>query len=546
MQKTVAQAIVETLLKRGVDLVFGMPGSHINALYAVLSTTSIRHITVKHENNGAVMADVYGRLTGRPGVLITTAGPGATNALSGIAAAYNAVSPIVHISGSVHRGATNEGFHGCSSEDFLLNVFQPVTKWSSRIVKPELVPKILNEAFDIAVSGKPGPVHVQIPWDFYRIGPVEMEPIPARGAQQQGVRDRSTLVSMMKTLDTASYPVICAGKGVLAQRGQELLRQFAEAMGMPVITPRTTSGIFPTDHPLFAGFASDFMTQPVAKETLSKADVVLAIGLTADTEDLEIFHRDGKGRFLFIGFDSSNRTDPKAEMGMVENSRVALQEMLSIVGNRRKAWDASISRMMKAQDTHLDEWVESSRNSRPIHFAIVLKELAPFLEQNALCITDVGSHAILSGVFLPLYSKAEILSPGSYGGMGFALPGTIVAKLLQPDRRIVGITGDGSFLLSCSDFVTAVEHKLPIVTVILNDSRYGMMRYLSLKRYGQSYPWDIGQVDFVKHVESCGGIGFRVEDPSELEPAFKEAFSAQVPTVVDVISKGDPHPPMET
>ena len=545
MQKTVAQAVVEVLLKRQVEMIFGMPGSHINALYSVLSTTSIRHVTVKHENNGAVMADVHGRLTGRPGVLMTTAGPGATNAVSGITQAYNAASPLVHISGAVHRGATTEGFHGCTSEDFLLKLFQPVTKWSSRIEKPELVPSILNEAFDRAVSGKPGPVHVQIPWDFYKIGPVEMEPLPAQGEKQQKVKDLSTLASMMKIVEKASYPVICAGKGVLVQRGGELLRTFAEATGMPVITPRTTSGIFPTDHPLFAGFASEFMTQPVAKEALGKADIVLAIGVTADTEDLEIFHRETKARFLFIGFDSLDRIDPKAEIGIVENSRVALQEMLAIVGNRKKPWDTSISTMMKAQDQQLDAWVESYRNSRPIHFAIVLKELAPFHEPNVLCILDVGSHNILSGIFLPLYSKTEILATGSYGGMGFALPGTIVAKLLQPDRRVVGITGDGSFLLSCSDFVTAVEQNVPIVIVILNDSRYGMMRYLSLKRYGQSYPWDIGHVDFVKHAESCGGVGFRVEDTSELESAFKEAFSAHGPAVVDVVSVGDPHPPME-
>jgi hypothetical protein len=152
------------------------------------------------------------------------------------------------------------------------------------------------------------------------------------------------------------------------------------------------------------------MTQPVAKEALGKADIVLAIGVTADTEDLEIFHRETKARFLFIGFDSLDRIDPKAEIGIVENSRVALQEMLAIVGNRKKPWDTSISTMMKAQDQQLDAWVESYRNSRPIHFAIVLKELAPFLEPNVLCILDVGSHNILSGVFLPLYSKTEILA----------------------------------------------------------------------------------------------------------------------------------------
>jgi acetolactate synthase-1/2/3 large subunit len=169
-------------------MIYGMPGSHINALFGVLSTTSIRHVTVKHENKGAVMADVHGRLTGRPGVLITTAGSGATNVVSGIAQAYNAASPVVHISGAVHRGATNEDFHGCSSEDFLLKLFQPFTKWSSRIEKPELVSRILNEAFDRAVSGKPDPLHVQIPWDFYRIGSVEMEPLPAQCEKSRGSR----------------------------------------------------------------------------------------------------------------------------------------------------------------------------------------------------------------------------------------------------------------------------------------------------------------------------------------------------------------------
>jgi acetolactate synthase-1/2/3 large subunit len=543
MKATVDEAIVQTLLARGVDVVFGMPGSHINAFYATLSKTQIRLVTVKHEGNGAVMADVYGRLTGKPGVLITTAGPGSTNALSGIAQAYNALSPVVHIAGGVHRGAANEGFHGCTSEDFLLKVFQPVTKWSSRITQPELVPRILNEAFDVAVSGKPGPVHVQIPWDLYRIGQVEMEPLPPQGEQRRGVRNRSILASMMEIIGRASCPVICAGKGVLAQGALECLRKFAEAMGMPVITPRTTFGIFPTDHPLFAGFSSNFATQPVAKEKLSKADVVLAIGLTDNTEDLEVFHREAKGRFLFVGCDSSDRIDLKAEIGVVENAREALQEMLKMAGNRGKAWDPNIRSKRKAEDEKVDAWVEGYRQSKPLHFALALKELGPFLTRETVCILDVGSHNILTNFLLPIYGKAEIVATGSYGGMGFALPGAIAAKAIYPDKRVVGITGDGAFLLSCSDFVTAVEQKHPLVIVILNDSRYGMMRYLSLKRYGHSYPWDIGKVDFAKQAESCGGVGFRVTDPSDLKAAFQEAFSAKVPAVVDVVSVGDPYPP---
>ena len=543
VKATVDEAIVQTLLARGVDVVFGMPGSHINAFYATLSKTQIRLVTVKHEGNGAVMADVYGRLTGKPGVLITTAGPGATNVVSGVAQAYNALSPVVHIAGGVHRGATNEGFHGCTSEDYLLKVFEPVTKWSSRVTQPELVPKKLNEAFDIAVAGKPGPVHVQIPWDLYRIGAVEMEPVPPQGGQRRGVRNRSALASMVEIMAGASYPVICAGKGVMAHRAEELLVKFAEAMGTPVITPRTTFGIFPTDHPLFAGFSSDLVTQPVAKEALGKADVVLGIGLTDNTEDLEVFHRETKGRFLFVGCDSSDQIDPKAEIGVVEDAREALQEMLKMAGNRGKAWDTSIESKRKAGDAKADAWVEGYRKSRPFHFAVAIKELGPFLTRETISILDVGSHNILTNYLLPVYGKGEIVATGSYGGMGFALPGAIAAKTIYPNKRVVGITGDGAYLLSCSDFVTAVEQKLPLVIVILNDSRYGMMRYLSLKRYGHSYPWDIGKVDFAKQAESCGGVGFRVEDPSDLKAAYQEAFAAKGPAVVDVISVGDPYPP---
>ena len=231
MKATVDEAIVQTLLARGVDVVFGMPGSHINAFYATLSKTQIRLVTVKHEGNGAVMADVYGRLTGKPGVLITTAGPGSTNALSGIAQAYNALSPVVHIAGGVHRGAANEGFHGCTSEDFLLKVFQPVTKWSSRITQPELVPRILNEAFDVAVSGKPGPVHVQIPWDLHRIGQVEMEPTPPQGEQRRGVRNRSILASMMEIHRFSVVPGYLCRQGGLGSGGPGMSAQVCRSDG---------------------------------------------------------------------------------------------------------------------------------------------------------------------------------------------------------------------------------------------------------------------------------------------------------------------------
>ncbi len=548
MEKTAAQAIVDGLVEQGVELVFGMPGSHVNALYPLLAATSIRHITVKHENNGAMMADVYGRLTGKPGILITTAGPGATNAITGISGAYSAASPLVHLSGSVPRGAKKEGFHGASAEGYLQKMFEPITLWSVRIEHLGELPKVLSKAFELSTSReRPGPVHIEIPWDLFKAGRSKMDESPWVGSESyEDEKNAPCLASMIKILEQTSFPLICAGKGVVVQGAERLLQQFAERMQIPVVTSGSTSGIFAEDHPLFAGFVADFLPHPVAIRTLEKAEVLLMIGFGAETEDLELIHQYAKGRLLFIGFDSFDRIDPKAEMGWVGNSHWALGKMLSLSVKTRPRIGLDLSKEMEDYKKDLDLWVEGYRASDPLYFGIVLKELAPFLGRETICITDVGNHGILARNLLPLYTHAPMVQPGSYGAMGFAIPGAIGAKLARPEKQVVGITGDGCFLLSFSDFLTAVELKLPLVWILLNDSHFGMIRYLHVLRFGKSYASEIGPVDFVKLAESFGGDGFRVKELSELRPALEKAFSTLVPTIVEIVTGADfPYPPFE-
>lgn len=544
--KKASQAVVEALVAEGVDVVFGLPGSHIHAICdALIDAPEIRFVVCKHENNAALMADLYGRLTGRPGVCLVTAGPGATNSMTGVAQAFAVGSPLVHISGTVPRGARKGSFHGVDRPDFLERAFSNVAKWSVEIDEAEDIPRVLAEAFSLANQGRPGPVHIDLPEDLLGEPPTEVWGYERRDAG--GVPERDLVERIAESLLAATKPMICAGVALRGAGAGADLVELAERLGAPVTFNRNATDVFPSSHPLCAGAFNSYPGNPFPLQLLEQSDALLAIGVRGDTAAAELMLGSAPAECIFLV--------PEGEAPLVEGASVTeavdCRALLSLLKEDIPSWKGGSlgwagQRMADVKELYrggLERQVESYRGRRPLHFGLALQELIPVLDQDALVVGDIGTHGVWASWVFELYGTQTYLEPGSWGAMGFALPAAIAGKLVYPERQVVGITGDGAFLMSCSDFGTALELGTKIVLVILNDHQYGMIHRLQTDDFGRTIGTELRPPDLVKFAESYGAVGIRVENDGELQQAYRQALEADAPVIVDVVcGYGFPHP----
>jgi acetolactate synthase-1/2/3 large subunit len=548
--KSAGQAVVEALVGEDVDLIFGLPGNHIHGVCdALIDTEGIRFVVCKHENNAALMADLYGRLTGRPGVCLVTAGPGATNSMTGVAQAFAAASPLIHISGTVARRAKRGVFHGLDSEDLLHRAFRDVTKWSVRVDEAEDIPGIMAEAFSIATSGRPGPVHIDLPEDLVEGPPSEIWDYTRVSAPAAQV-DLDLVDRLVEMLLGAERPMICAGAGVRASGATSELVRLAEVLGAGVTFPRNAVGVFPAAHALSAGAFVTYPPNPFPLQLVDQSDVLLVVGMRARTAGAEALNSHAPGAYAYLTPTGETDLSDQATITALVNCKALLAALSTrLADERRKPSTWAVQKITQARDLlrrGLDRAVEECRGQRPLHFGLVLKELLPLLDEDALVVGDIGNHGVWASWYFELQSGHTFIEPGSWGAMGFAVPGSIAGKLAYPERQVVGITGDGAFLMSCSDFGTAMEVGTKIVIVVLNDRQYGMIHALQTSDYGRTIGTELRGPDFVKYAESFGAMGIRVEDDSELKSALSKALEADRPVIVDVLCGYDFPPPAPT
>jgi acetolactate synthase-1/2/3 large subunit len=546
-KRSAGQAVVDALLAEKVDVVFGLTGSHILAVCdALIDTDDIRFIVCKHENNAALMADMYGRLTQRPGVCLVTAGPGATNSMTGLAQAFAAASPVVHISGTVPRGARKGSFHGLDRPGFLRDAFEPVTKWSVSVEEAEDTPRILAEAFSIANSGRPGPVHVELPEDLLLEPPTEIWEYQPRPTETPAVEEE-LVERVAEMLVSAERPMICAGAGVRASGARAELLRLAESLGAAVTFPRNAFDVFPYTHPLCVGALNSYPPNPFPLLLIEESDLLVVVGMRAGTASAELLDAHAPARYVYLTPDGELDRSDRAMLSASVDCGKILSALADRVTQGHKVpitWaEKRIAELKGLLRAGMDEMVESYRGHRPIHFGLVLQELGSLLDEDALVVGDIGNHGVWTSDWFELHAKQTLVEPGPWGAMGFALPGTIAAKLAYPERQVVGITGDGAFLMSCSDFGTTLEAGTNVVLVVLDDRRYGMIHALQTQDYGRTIGTELRTPDLVKFAESFGALGIRVEDDSQLRSALLRALQADVPAIVDVICGYDfPHP----
>jgi acetolactate synthase-1/2/3 large subunit len=542
-QSSVSRAIVDYLVAEEARFVFGLAGSHILPIVDCLSLASdIRHVVVKHENSAAVMAGMFGYLTGRPGVALVTAGPGAAQCVSGIAQAYVSSNPMVLISGGVPVGSTSGAYHGVDREDFMQKIYQPVTKRAFRVSHPDQVADTLAQAFSLASSGRPGPVFVEFPLDILQDGYLTMRPFPMSSVQKQ-VPQISLVDATLIEIARSQRPIICAGRGVLAHHAEAELLTLSERLGAPVFWTSHADGVMPEGHPLAVGSFDQWTENPLAWELAEESDLLLVVGMRSTSPHSKLLGKHAPDSTIFVSLDESDTFNPVAfaHMSAAADSQLFLSIILDRLPTQDRHPDPAVVRRIERRRRAFilgrNGLIKSHKKANPMHFGLVLEALASQVETEAIVVAGIGNHSAWARVMFSPRDRNSFLAMGPWGTMGAELAEGLCAKLVFPGRQVIIITGDGSLLMAMSDLVTVAETGANVLIVVLNDSRYGMITAMQTDEFGRSFGDQIGKVNFAKQAEALGLTGIRVERAEDLREAVRRSIELlpDGPIVLDAV-----------
>lgn len=545
------RAVVEILKAEGVTTVFGMPGGHTLPIYdALFDTPSIRHVLVRHEQSGASMAAAYAQLTGEPGIVLVTAGPGATNLATAIAEAHIGATPLIALAG---RGLTLTSHRGDSQETATEKMFAPITKWSVRVDQPELIPEVLRQAFVIARSGKPGPVYIDLPRDVLMksipFGPYRPAGRPARTlAEPERVR------AAAEALLAAKRPILVAGGGAVAAGAAPEVRELAELLAAPVLTSLSGRTSISDDHPLSAGGLGCHRNE-LSKQLLGETDCAFGIGTRF--EQMETNWRAGfvpppEATYIQLDIDPNEiGRSLQPQIGLVGDARLVLLEVIRLIRESGRGLApgafADHPRTKTCQDTIARIDAEASEAAasmqQPIHPLRPIRIARDVFPRDTIIAFDVGVLAQqMAGAFpyFKVYEPRSTITCSSFYGMGYSSMGAAAAPIARPGKPVLCFVGDGSFQMAMHALPMAAEEKLPLTWLVLNDNALGSIRDIQELAFdGRFLGTDFKvQPDFAKIAQACACHGERVEDPAEVEPALRRALAANergIPAVVDVI-----------
>ncbi len=540
-------AAVEVLKANGVEVVFGLNGDHVLRLYDGLADLGgITHVTVKHENNAALAAEAYGRLTGRPGVAITTAGPGALNSISGVASAMASGAPLVSLTGAVPSDAALETFHGVDDVDFTERAFAAIAKSSRRVTAAADIHAAIGDAFALAVIGRPGPTHVEVTRDVLEGEPFDAAlPAPAPAVSAEVAPDLDRAVERIRA---ARRPIIVAGKGAWYPLVSAELVALAEALEAPVCHTWEGHGAMPTVHPLSLGPYRIMETHPAVVAELSAADLIVGVGVRVGTEPFRALHDDYGDRLLILDAADAPIRDHGPAIGSVPSLAASLREIAASVSPSPSASyaRASCAEAQRSLAGGLEVEMERYAGTRPWHIGRAIAALSERLTPDMVVTSDVSNVKLWVPFQLRTFGPHSHVQAGSWGTMGYALPAALGAAFARPGRKVVGLAGDASFLMSSSDLVTLAQHRLPVVIGVHHDGQIGMINYMQTMAGRKPYATEVGEVDYAKLAEAAGLKSIRVDDPSRIGAAWDEALAEDGPVLIEFMAGHDfPRPSLQ-
>ena len=518
----------------GVDIVFALSGGHIDRIFDGMLEYGIRIIDVRHEQAAAMMAQAFSIYTGRPGVCLVTAGPGFTNALTGVANAFLDNIPMVLLTGTA---PIRDWDKGALQEMNQADMIKPISKWAGRCHDPKRIPEYLNLAFRQAVSGRPGPVFLELPPDVLNVR-VELDDIsmPASGCRRFAVRpDSDSVKAAAEAINAAERPLLIGGSGVGYSQCDGELKQLIETAGLPFLLLNNGRGTLPDDHPLSlwdGGNVAMLTAMPMA-------DLVVAIGIRYNW--LLMFGQTfPQAKVVRIDIDCTEiDRNRRADIGLVGDAGLVIKDVNAFIAKRdRTAWRRELRDLYMPMLA--DDIKNREKTSAPIHPVRLIEQIRTCAGSDAFYVIDGGDTSYFALMGLKTSHKHGIIasSSGLLGCLGTGIPFAMAAKLAHPDRRVVLVCGDGSFGLNGMEYDTAVRHCIPFTCVINNDQAWGMIKHGQEMNYGGERVCGstLGVVHYEKMVEGLGGHGEFVTEDAELIPALGRAFESGKPACVNVLT----------
>ena len=533
MRLTGGQMVCESLLREGVDVVFGIPGGAMLPLYQTLPEyPQLRHILVRHEQGAAHAADGYARVTGQPGVAWATSGPGATNLVTGIATAYMDSVPMVVITAQVPRAAIGSD---AFQEIDITGITLPVTKHNYLVMETAEIPRVIREAFHIANTGRPGPVLVDIPKDVI-IEDAEFEypesvDLPGYSPTQTGHPNQIRRAARL--IEQAERPVVLAGHGIILSRAYDELAELVETAQLPVVTSLLGIGSFPENHVLSVGMPG-MHGVAYASLALEEADLIIALGSRFDdriTGDAKKFATKSKKIHVDVDPSEIGKTIP-VDVPIVGDVKQVLQQL-----NKRIKPASRVEWIQRIDELKRDHPSLGLRSTDKLIAQYVIQQLSQATEGKAIIVTGVGQHQMWAAQHYTFTEQCSLISSGGSGTMGYEVPGAMGAQVGRPDKLVWSIAGDGGFQMTMAELATMAENNIPVKIAIMNNGVLGMVRQWQDLFYEQSFVATTrpGNPDFVKLADAFGIFGARVTDKSQVMPAILQAMEYNGPAIVDFV-----------
>lgn len=519
-----ADLLIQCLEHEGTEYIFGIPGEETLDMMNAIKKSSIKFITTRHEQGAAFMADVYGRLTGKAGVCLSTLGPGATNLVTGVADANLDGAPLVAITGQVGTDMMHITSHQYLD---LVSMFAPITKRSTSVVRPDTVSEVVRLAFKYAEGEKPGAAHIDLPKNIAKMA-VKGHPLK-KVALQKEFATYSSIEKAAILISRAKSPIILAGNGAVRSNASQTLTEFSEQLKIPVTNTMMAKGIIPMDSK-YSLWTLGIPQKDYINKVFEKADLVIAIGY--DIVECAPLKWNCKGNLdiIHIGIETAHiNKNYQPEIEVVGDISNSLREIL-----RRSFRETEPEYALEIREKMFTEHISyADDNAFPMKPQKILNDVRKFMGHSDILISDVGAHKMWVARHYNCYEPNTCIISNGFASMGIAIPGAIAAKLVNPNKKVLAICGDGGFMMNMQELETAVRIGTQFVALIFNDSSYGLIKWKQREQFNQTAYVDFTNPDFTMLAESMHCKGYRIERAEDLLPTLVEAFKQNVPAIID-------------
>lgn len=537
MKKSGGDLFVDTLINHGVTHVFGVPGAKIDKAFDVLEDRGPEVIVTRHEQNATLIAQGIGRITGKPGVVLVTSGPGVTNLATGLVTANSESDPVVAVGGNVKREDSLKRTHQSLDNAGLMS---HVSKYSVEVQSANSISEAVTNAFRASVEGRKGAAFVSIPQDVISAEDVDVEAIVVKEPPVLGPAPSFEIDALAEKIKQAKLPVFLLGMRASSEENTHAIRAFMKNNPIPVVETFQGSGIISRElEEHFYGRIGLFRNQP-GDELLKHADLVITVGYDPIEYDPVIWNKENEKTIIHIDevqSDIDNHYAPVTEL--IGNTALTIQRL----DEKLKAGDIQLNDEAKATLDNIAHLIQKKYEIPEDHLSAelvnpkhIVKTVRELIDDETTVTVDVGSLYIYMARYFRSYSPRHLLFSNGMQTLGVALPWAIAASIVRPGKKVVSMAGDGGFLFSGQELETAVRLKAPIVQLIWNDGHYDMVKFQQVNKYGKGAAVDLGPVDFVKYAESMGAKGYKVNHSSELEAVLKKALddAENGPVIVEI------------